>query len=1027
MMNKEKIISLTLVGAIGLGSCMPAMAMQASDEPDAKRVGLGSSQSSRLTAMEVAKRYTPRQTKKYYENARKPMKEKEDIKEELFATLDSVYKIINEKVEEIRENAEKKREAAEKECKETIEDLEATRAEVYQKYEEAGGHPTEEDIAELEKAKEEADEKVGEAIEAANRKLHETLEKIDLEEREQIDAIEEVREKIEELEKILREEFGKMLVNEEVLVEALKKVENAFTKVIGPKERAKAINEFIALVDRINKVYSEALHAGESSLGSLQSSKLTAMEVEAEADEVEADDMEVLKKDTLKQAKKYYENARKPMKEKEDIKEELFATLDRVYKIINEKVEDIVEDINEKANKKREAAEKKFEEIREKEAEKARVWCQEYEKACQYIAELEAKLGEQPKEKDIAEIKEAIKDLAKLEKAKEEACKKVDEAIEAANRELNETFEKIGLEETEQIDAIKEVREKIEELGKILREEFGEVRVNEEVLVEALKNVGKAFTEGIGPEERAKAINEFIALVDGINKMYSEAPHAGESSLGSSQSSRLTAMEVDEDNDMKVLKRYTSDYRNAQWKINRMRTLIYDIYYPGSVCKLRDAAGEKIEEIDKNAEIEKAKEYENYDKTRKDLDATGAEVYQKYKEACRHLAELEKAGKHPAEIKEARRKFEELGKALEEAGKKIDEAVDEHERKIAEIDATAEKQKKAIEDVRSEVGEVSKMLYSKLLEVMDNKLKMLDTAYTTLYKTLSTEGIGPEERAKAINEFIALVKVIDEIYREAPRITRAAGELIGKYVLCKAIYGNKYMFFKQIGDFDFKITVREDRWSTTGVGSCLFGEMVNKTFEGKLLTLIDECTKYNETKRMYEKAKASTVVAEAEAEYRARKAAYNKAKALSKEGQEEVQEEVQEELDAHARFSSMKRYSIMQSVDDEELRWAQTPIVGSFEGIIKRMKGAAKRHMLKKVAKAADGNQAEADDNQTVAVAGAAAKADNNQAEVDAGAAAKAADNQAEVDAGEVAEADDNQAEVDAGAAAEADNNQAEE
>ena len=56
MMNKEKIISLSLVGAIGLGSCMPAMAMQASDEPAAENnIGnsLEISQSSKLTAMEV--------------------------------------------------------------------------------------------------------------------------------------------------------------------------------------------------------------------------------------------------------------------------------------------------------------------------------------------------------------------------------------------------------------------------------------------------------------------------------------------------------------------------------------------------------------------------------------------------------------------------------------------------------------------------------------------------------------------------------------------------------------------------------------------------------------------------------------------------------------------------------------------------------------------------------------------------------------------------------------------------------------
>ena len=416
------------------------------------------------------------------------------------------------------------------------------------------------------------------------------------------------------------------------------------------------------------------------------------------------------------------------------------------------------------------------------------------------------------------------------------------------------------------------------------------------------------------------------------------------------------------------MKRYTSDYENAQRQINDMREGIYDIYYNESVCKLLDAAGEKIEEIDKNAEIKKDEEYENYDKTRKDLEETGAKVYLKYEEACRHLAELEKAGEHPAEIKEARRKFEELKKALEEAGKKIDEAVVEHERKIAEIDATAEKQKKAIEDVRSEVGEVSKMLHSKLLEVMDNKLKMLDTAH----KTLSTEGIGPGEREKAISQFIALVDEINEIYREAPRITRAAGELIGKYVLCKAIYGNKDMFFKQIGDFDFNSTNREEEGDIIAEGLCLFGEMVNKEFEMILPGLINDCTKYNETKRIFEKAKVSKVVAEAA--YRAREAAYNKVKASL--------EELREAIYAYARFSSM------QSVNGGSLGLLRMSIVEKLDSIIKIMKGAAKAH-AEEVAKAADGNQAE----------------------VDAGAAAKAADNQAEVDAGEVAEADDNQAE----------------
>ncbi len=55
-MNKEKIISLSLVGAIGLGSCVPVMAMQASDVPvDGSSIGnsLGISQPSEKNKFEV--------------------------------------------------------------------------------------------------------------------------------------------------------------------------------------------------------------------------------------------------------------------------------------------------------------------------------------------------------------------------------------------------------------------------------------------------------------------------------------------------------------------------------------------------------------------------------------------------------------------------------------------------------------------------------------------------------------------------------------------------------------------------------------------------------------------------------------------------------------------------------------------------------------------------------------------------------------------------------------------------------------
>ena len=54
MMNKEKIISLTLAGAISLGSCLPAMAAN-TDNTLVNRNNIGGSQSSMLPAMEVDK------------------------------------------------------------------------------------------------------------------------------------------------------------------------------------------------------------------------------------------------------------------------------------------------------------------------------------------------------------------------------------------------------------------------------------------------------------------------------------------------------------------------------------------------------------------------------------------------------------------------------------------------------------------------------------------------------------------------------------------------------------------------------------------------------------------------------------------------------------------------------------------------------------------------------------------------------------------------------------------------------------
>ncbi len=89
MMNKQKIISLTLMGAISLGSCMPAMAMQASDAP----VG-GSSSQNKSEEGNIAT------LKARYEEARKAYHQASNLFASVFV--------------EAREEAERKCELAKK-------------------------------------------------------------------------------------------------------------------------------------------------------------------------------------------------------------------------------------------------------------------------------------------------------------------------------------------------------------------------------------------------------------------------------------------------------------------------------------------------------------------------------------------------------------------------------------------------------------------------------------------------------------------------------------------------------------------------------------------------------------------------------------------------------------------------------------------------------------------------------------------------------------------------------------------------
>ena len=202
----------------------------------------------------------------------------------------------------------------------------------------------------------------------------------------------------------------------------------------------------------------------------------------------------------------------------------------------------------------------------------------------------------------------------------------------------------------------------------------------------------------------------------------SDVPIGG-SGFGSSQSSKLTAMEVEagagaeadevEDNNKEVLKRYTSEqlekiFEDAHRQINRIRKVIYDRCCKESVCKLRAAAYAKIKED---------KENENYTKTRDDLDATGAEVYLKYEEAYRHLAELEKKANEEA-VKKAKEE-------AEEAVKKVNAIADQVAHK--ELDEKLKKEDKVLENLHYKTAKISNKI--KVIREKELELKIDKTRY----------------------------------------------------------------------------------------------------------------------------------------------------------------------------------------------------------------------------------------------------------------------------------------------------------
>ena len=611
-----------------------------------------------------------------------------------------------------------------------------------------------------------------------------------------------------------------------------------------------------------------------SSVGSSQSSRLIAME----ADEDEDNDMEVLKRYTLEQAKIDCKNAQKPIEEKEDkVEVALSATFGRVSDIIRAENTEIEEN----AKKKRKAAKEELKKTREDWEATAAVLYQEHIQADEHLAELEEKAGEHPTKEDIAEIEKARKIFEKLEEIVKKTNKKMYKEIAIAKQVLEYKFAAIGKIEKEQIDAMGKVEAKIDKIETILYKKLVEVLVNErEMLGVALKKVEKAFKEGVDSKERAKVINEFIALVDRTNKMYSEAPHTSGSSFSSSQSSRLTAMEADEDedSDIEVVERYTpgqaaKDYDKARWQINTASAELGEKLSKGIIGKLRDAADAKIEKIRKEEKEDRKAAEEEFEKTREGLEEKEKEVYQKYEEASQHLAELEeKAGEHPtkkdiAEIKAARKELERLEAERVEISKRTYEEIGkENEKlndKLEKIGKAADERVEAIEKEKGKIEEVEKILEASFRRMIANKREMLDVAYKEVEKAF-TEGMGPEEREEAINQFIVLVDAIDEIHQNAEHIIQTLSDLIEDYATYRIAPETRGVFCEAVVNFGNEL----GRYPAV---CCLLKEIFDEQFEN----LKEKCV-------MYEKARAAEVacIAFEEASKKATEA-YEKAKAVA--------------------------------------------------------------------------------------------------------------------------------------------------
>ncbi len=283
MMNKEKIISLSLVGAISLGSCTPAMAVKTDGRTNGRRgcgSSLGSSQSGAINNVEDVNEDIHGQAKKDFEDAKRKIEEVKrivgealgDIRTTMCADILAERKIIEEVAKErhkeideaVKKTAMENEEIDDKEWKH----FERKRAanEECEKAEEYFEEVTKEADENLKQIQKEAKEQHEVIDQAKVAKLKEFDGTIDDREKEVDEQLQTLHEKIlgiiEQKQTILEamiEELGNKKNPGKEEIEQLKKVKNDIEKYFKLPDALTSLRELIKKFGTFQKIKTTKL------------------------------------------------------------------------------------------------------------------------------------------------------------------------------------------------------------------------------------------------------------------------------------------------------------------------------------------------------------------------------------------------------------------------------------------------------------------------------------------------------------------------------------------------------------------------------------------------------------------------------------------------------------------------------------------------------------------------------------------------------------------------------------------------